>query len=209
MEQIQIALPNLGKASEIPTPCEYDYWKLREKRIFYIDDSFIDPDDSIALELSKTIINLNFEEMGIAKDELKPIYLFVHTGGGDTFSSNALCDVIKASRIPIITIAMGKTMSAGFDIFIAGHKKYAFPHSQLLVHSGSAEFGGTAEQMADFSKNYKKMLEESKRYVLENTEIPESVFNKNSKRDWYLTSEELIKYKVVDGLITDLSTLFA
>lgn len=208
MEEINIALPKLGKTSEIPEPYEYDYWKLREKRIFYIDDSFIDPDDSIALALSKSIINLNFEEISIAKDELKPIYLFIHTCGGDAYSSNALCDVIKASRIPIITVAMGRTLSAGFDIFIAGHKKYAFPHSQLLVHSGNAEFGGTAEQMAEFQKNYKKMQEESKKYILENTEIPETVFNKNSKKDWYLTSEELIKYKVVDGIITDLSTLF-
>lgn len=193
---------------DVPTQYEYDYWKSREKRIFYVDDNLIDAEESIALEISKSIINLNFEEKDIVKDDLKPIYVFINTCGGDAFTSNCLCDVIKASRIPVITVAMGKAMSAGFDIFISGHKKYAFPHSQLLVHSGSAEFGGTAEQMAEFQKNYKKMLEESKKYVLANTEIPESVFSKNSKKDWYLTSDELVKYKVVDGLITDLSVLF-
>ena len=50
-----------------------------------------------------------------------------------------------SSRIPIITVAMGAAMSAGFIIFLSGHKKYAFKHSQLLVHSGSAGFHGTAE----------------------------------------------------------------
>lgn len=206
MEQIQIALPNLGKSSEIPTPEEYEYWKAAEQRVFYIDYE-IDEDYSL-LELSKTIMRLNFEEKDIPKDELKPIYILIHCFGGDLEQSNFMCDLIKSSRIPIITVAMGAAMSAGFLIFISGHKRYAFPHSQLLVHSGSAQLAGTAEQIEEAQKNYKKTLDEMKKYILENTQIDEKTFNSNRKKDWYLTAEELIKYNVVDGLITDLSTLF-
>ena len=160
------------------------------------------------LELSKTIMRLNFEEKDIPKDELKPIYILIHCFGGDLEQSNFMCDLIKSSRIPIITVAMGAAMSAGFLIFISGHKRYAFPHSQLLVHSGSAQLAGTAEQIEEAQKNYKKTLDEMKKYILENTQIDEKTFNSNRKKDWYLTAEELIKYNVVDGLITDLSTLF-
>jgi ATP-dependent protease ClpP protease subunit len=47
-----------------------------------------------------------------------------------------------------------------------------------------------------------------KKYILENTEIDEKTFNKNRSKDWYLSADELVKYKVVDELITDISTLF-
>jgi ATP-dependent Clp protease protease subunit len=207
LEQIAIALPDLGKASEIPSPEEYDYWCLRERRIFYID-TYIDEDCKPLIELSKAIVKLNFEEMNIPKDKLKPIYLFLDTPGGDLTQSNYFCDLIKSSRIPIYTIAMGMAMSAGFLIFISGQKRFAFPHSQLLVHSGSAQLAGTAEQIEEAQKNYKKTLDDMKKYILENTEIDEKTFNKNRSKDWYLSADELVKYKVVDELITDISTLF-
>ena len=207
MEQLIVAMPNVGKASEIPSPDEYDYWGLREKRIFYIDE-YIDEDCKPLIELSKAIVRLNFEEKDIPVDELEPIYLFLDTPGGDLTQSNYFCDLIKSSRIPIYTVAMGMAMSAGFLIFISGKKRYAFPHSQLLVHSGSAQLAGTAEQIEEAQKNYKKTLEDMKKYILENTEIDEKTFNKNRSKDWYLSSDELVKYKVVDELITDFSTLF-
>ena len=47
-------------------------------------------------------------------------------------------------------------MSAGFLIFLSGKKRYAFSHTSMLVHSGSAAFQGTAEQIEEAQKNYKK-----------------------------------------------------
>ena len=46
-----------------------------------------------------------------------------------------------------------------------------------------------------------------KTYILERTEIDEKTFNKNKNKDWYLTSDELLKYKVIDDVITDLSVI--
>ena len=103
---------------------------------------------------------------------------------------------------------MGVAMSAGFLILLSGHKRYAFKHSQLMVHSGNASFSGTAEQIDSAQKNYKKQIENMKSYVLERTSIDEKTFNKNRSKDWYLTDDELIKYNVVDGIITDISMIF-
>ena len=207
MEQLIVTMPNLGNRSEIPSPDEYDYWGLRQNRIFFID-YMIDEEMNDLIDLSKIIIRMNFDERNIPDEELEPIYLFINTPGGDLTSSNYFCDLIKSSRIPIYTVAMGMAMSAGFLIFISGKKRFAFPHSQLLVHLGEARFGGTANQVEDASKNYKKMLEDMKKHILANTDIDEKTYSKNKNRDWYLTSEELIKYKIVDELITDFSTLF-
>lgn len=206
MEPIGIVLPDIGKSSEIPTPSEYEYWKGADQRIFYIDYE-VDDDYSL-IELSKTIIRINFEERDVPSDQLKPIYLFCHSYGGDLEQTFFFCDLIKASRIPIITVAMGVAMSAGFLIFISGQKRYAFPHSQLLIHSGSASLGGTAEQIEEAQKNYKRQQDCMKKYIIENTTIDDKTFSKNSKKDWYLAGDELINYSIADKLINDFSVLF-
>lgn len=200
-------LPLVGntKESEIPSPEEFTYWKDRKNRVFYIDYEI---DEMYSLvELSKIIIQLNLEEKDIPSDELKPIRIFIHSYGGDIEQANFFCDLLQASRIPIITVAMGVAMSAGFLIFLAGHKRYAFKHTQMLVHSGSAAFQGTAEQIEEAQKNYKKQIDEMKAYILERTDIDEKTFNKNKTKDWYLTIDDLQKYHVIDGVITDLSII--
>lgn len=200
-------LSNLNKQSEFfPDPSDYTYWKMRENRTFVIDYEI--EDDYMLMDLSKIIIQMNMEEKDIPKEELKPIYLYIHSYGGDLEQSFYFADLCMSSRIPIITVAMGVAMSAGFLIFLAGHKRYAFAHSQLLVHSGSAGFQGTAEQIEEAQKNYKKMLTEMKTYILSRTSIDEKTFNKNKTKDWYLTSEELKQYNVIDKMITDLGEIF-
>ena len=150
---------------------------------------------------------MNIEEKDVRKEDLKPIYLWVHSYGGDLEQAFWFTDLVLSSRIPIITVAMGAAMSAGFLIMLSGHKRYAFRHSQLLAHSGSAGFQGTAEQIEEAQKNYKKQINEMKEYILSRTEIPEKVFNKNKAKDWYLTAEELMEYKVVDKLISSFDEI--
>lgn len=203
MELLEIPLVGDTKENQLPSPEEYTYWKDRKNRTFYIDYE-IDEDYSL-VELAKIIIQMNFEEKDIESPE--PIRLFIHSYGGDIEQSLFFCDLVKSSRIPIITIGMGVAMSAGFLIFLSGKKRFAFSHTSMLVHSGSAAFQGTAEQIEEAQKNYKKQIEQMKSYILENTNIDEKTFNKNRNKDWYLSSDELLKYGVIDEVITDITTI--
>ena len=199
---MELLLPSIltdAQSDKYISPEELTYWKARENRTFYIDYE-IDETYEL-LELGKIIIQMNMEEKDVEKEDLKPIYLWVHSYGGDLEQCNALLDIIAASRIPVITIAMGVAMSAGFMLFLAGHKRYAFSHSNLMVHEGSAAFAGTAEQIEQAQKNYKKQIEGMKEYILSRTSIDEKTFNKNKSKDWYLSAEELVKYNVVDKLV--------
>lgn len=206
MELLEFMIPQELKEISLPSPEELSYWNLRKNRVFTIDYEI---DECYTLiELSKVIIHMNFEEKDIPEKDLKPIYLFIHSYGGEIDQANYFCDLIEASRIPIITIAMGAAMSSGFLIFLAGKRRYAFKHSQLLVHSGSAGFQGTAEQIEEAQKNYKKQLEGMKNYILERTSVDEKTFNKNRSKDWYFTSEELVKYNIVDKLIEKFEDIF-
>ena len=150
---------------------------------------------------------MNFAERNIPKEQLLPIYIFIHSYGGDLQQANFLADLILASRIPIYTIAMGVAMSAGFIIFLAGSKRYAFQHTQLLVHEGEATLQGTYDQVAQAQANYSKQIEEMRAYILDRTSIDEKTFNKYKKKDWYLSKDEIEKYGIAT-IIKDLSEIF-
>lgn len=206
LEELLLPLVEDTRESDVPLPEEYDYWCNREKRIFYIDYEI--NDDYRLIELSKAIVRMNFEERNIPKEELLPIYIFIHSYGGDIESSFYFCDLIISSRIPVITVGMGACMSAAFLIFLSGHKRYAFNHTQMLAHSGSAGFQGTAEQIEEAQKNYKKQINDMKEYILKRTSIDEKLFNKNKAKDWYLNSDDLIKYNVIDKFVEDINDIF-
>lgn len=203
MELLEVPLVGNVKGSDIPEPEVYTYWKSRKSRTFYIDYE-IDEDYSL-VELAKIIIQMNIEEKDV--ENPNPIRLFIHSYGGDIEQALFFCDLVKSSKIPVITIGMGVAMSAGFLIFLSGKKRYAFEHTSMLVHSGSAAFQGTAEQIEEAQKNYKKQIEQMKSYILANTSIDEKTFNKNRNKDWYLSSDELLKYGVIDEIITNLGLI--
>ena len=95
-ELLSFDLPILGhaKESDIPSPEEYTYWKLRENRCFTIDYEI--DDDYALLELGKVIIQMNIDEKDIPKEELKPIYIFLHTWGGDIYQGSFFADLLMA-----------------------------------------------------------------------------------------------------------------
>lgn len=196
---------SLLKDNTLPDPMELNYWEARKNRTFYID--FEVDDDYQLLEIAKTIINMNMAEKDIPVDELKPIYLWIMSYGGDLEQANFFCDMIESSRIPIVTVAMGAAMSAAFLIFLAGKRRYAFKHSQLLIHSGSGQLTGTAEQIKEAQLNYNRQIENMKDYILARTTIDAKTFNKNKTKDWYLTADELVKYHIVDKLVENFDDI--
>ena len=209
-----ISIPILGELEDnkLPLPEDYNYWKSRNDRTFFIDYEIGEdyPDgscDNSLLELCKVIIQMNMDEKDIPKEELKPIYIYIHSYGGDLQQSLTMCDICLSSRIPIVTVAMGAAMSGAFLILLAGHRRYAFKHSQMLVHSGSAGFTGTAEQIEEAQRNYKKQLTEIKDYILKRTTIDEKVFGRNKAKDWYLKPDEIIQYNIVDKIINSFEEI--
>lgn len=188
-----------AKSDQFLSPEEYTYWKARENRTFYIDYEI--EEDYALMDLGKIIIQMNMEEKDIPVENLKPIYLYIFSYGGDLDQAFSFCDICMSSRIPIVTVNMGISMSAGFLILLSGVRRYAFKHARGLVHTGCAGFQGTAEQMEQFQKDYKRQLEQMKSYILERTTIDDKTFNRNKTKDWYLNSQEQLDYKVVDAVI--------
>ena len=99
-------------------------------------------------------------------------------------------------------------ITAAFIIYISGHKRFTFPHSQILCHQGSITIGGNAAEAQEAMKNYKDTLAKMKEYILSNTKIDAKVFSKNQKKDWYISPAESVTYGISDKIITSLSDIF-
>lgn len=200
------ALITIPKSSDYMTAEEFDYWKARKNRMFFIDYTI--DDNYLLVELGKTILTMNMRERNVPKDKLKPIYLFIYSYGGDLYQAWSLISIIQASRIPIITINMGVAMSAGFLLLLSGHKRYGFKYASAMVHHGSAATEGNSNEFLAASKNYEKMLGVMDKYVLKNTSIPDTLYKKHKKEDWYLSPAQQLKFGVVDKLIDSIDEVF-
>ena len=204
-----LTLPILGAVADLcplPDPAEVTYWQNRGARIFTIDYEL--DDNYTAMDLQKAILQINYDDMNTPESELKPIVIQLHSFGGDSYQAYALADTILTSRTPVITVAASVAMSAGFIILIAGHKRYALPHAQALVHAGYAAFEGTASEVEQAQKNYKRMQTVDKKFVLERTAIPEAVYNRQKNKDWYLSVDDMLKYKIIDGVVEKITDVF-
>ena len=190
-------IPQEIKDLTLPDPEEVTYWNLRKARVYWIDYEI--DECYMLMELAKEIIRINIEEKDNQNPE--PITLYIHSYGGDLEQAMFVCDLIESSKVPIITVATGVAMSAGFLLFLSGKRRYAFQHSQLLIHSGSASFGGTAEQIEEAQKNDKKQISQKKEYILAHTKIDEKLFNKNKTKDWYVNGEDIIELGIADKIV--------
>ena len=125
-------------------------------------------------------------------EERKPIKIFLHSPGGYLTSTFTMIDAIKMSKTPVYTIAIGEVYSGGFFTFLAGHKKYAYPHASFLYHEGATANGGDANKFRNFAKFYETQLNQLKQIVLENSKITEEEYNKHIKDDWWLQQKKLL-----------------
>lgn len=203
-ELFEFIIPQDLKNVTLPTPEEITYWECRKNRVFFIDFEILE--DYSLIELTKIIIAMNVAEKDIPVEELKPIQIWIHSFGGDAMQNRAFRSIALASKIPIITIALGACMSSGFDIFLAGTRRYMFTDSSLMCHAGYVSFGGSQTEVEDAQKNNKVVNEKDKQYILSRTTIPEAVYKKKQKNDWYFTNEEIEKYNIAK-IITSLEEI--
>ena len=144
--------------------------------------------------------NRRDEEEGLNIEERKPIKIYIDSCGGSLTDAFTIIDSIRMSKTPVITIATGCAYSAGFFIFISGHKRIAYPHASFLYHEGSATNGGTAGQFRNFADFYDIQLTQLKQIVLDYTDIDEDEYNKHKKDDWWMTAEDAINYGIADKI---------
>lgn len=203
MQVLDIVIPEELTDIKLPSPELVHYYKDYDKRRIYIN---YDIDDSL-FEITKQIMEYNRQDKDKPIEEIKPIIIYIQSYGGDLYQAYTLISTILASRVPVYTVNMGVAMSAGFLILLAGHKRYAMKYSTAMLHTGSGGASGTFEQMEEQQKNYKKLIDTMRDYILERTKIDVKLFNRNKSKDWYLTDKEQVELGVVNEIVASLDDI--
>ena len=202
-ELLKIAIPENLENLQLPSPELLTYYRNLDDRVIWIDYGV----DETILEVSKLIMYFNKLDKDVPVEERKPIKLLLYSYGGDGQACFSLLDIIALSQTPIYTYNMGVAMSAGLLILLAGHKRYCLKNSTALAHSGSGGTCGSYEQTEAQMKDYKRFVETMRNYIIERTNIDTKTFNKYKSKEWYLYSEDQIKYGIVDKIVEDITEI--
>ena len=153
------------------------------------------------------IMQINREDMGVAREDRKPIILYVTSNGGDVDAGFALIDVILSSETPVYVINQGYQYSMGFLIGLAGHKRFAMPHAKFLMHDGSQFIYNSGAKAQDQMEFNKRMEERIKQYVLSRTEITSEMYDSQMRKEWYMFADEAKKLGVTDYIVGEDCTI--
>lgn len=184
----------------LPTPDSISYFKLEKERKYYLD---CEVDESL-MALHRLILRWNMEDKGKKPEERQPIWIYIMSPGGEVDTMWSIVDAIKLSATPVHTVNVGVASSAASLIFISGHKRFMTPNAKVVIHEGSAQFGGDAIKVMDFSESYKNELKKMKQFILQNTGIPQKKLNAKRANDWELDAAFCLDNKVCDRVIESI-----
>jgi ATP-dependent Clp protease protease subunit len=190
-------IKDVGKLN-LPDPDTLEYYRI----IYWNSDV-----DECLVDYSLKIIEWNKEDKNIPVSDRKIIKVYVNSDGGDLESVMNFINVMQLSKTPIHTIALAKVYSAGGLMLMAGHKRFIFQDTAFLLHDGSTGAFGNTGKVMDNLEFTKKIEEKTKAFVLKNTKIDSKAYDKNYRRDWWMLSDDIIKYGVADSIIIDLDEI--
>ena len=174
----------------------YDiYSRLLKDRIIIMGEEVLDG-------MANTVIaQMLFLE---SEDPDKDINMYVNSPGGSVTAGMAIYDTMQYIKPDIATICMGQATSMAALLLAAGAKgkRYALPHSRIMIHQ---PLGGTQGQATDIdihAKEILKMRDTLNQILFKHTGQPIEKVKKDTERDFFMTSEEAKRYGIVDKVIT-------
>lgn len=157
-------------------------------------------DDTVANRLCAQLLLLS------AEDPRGDISLYINSPGGSVSAGLAIYDTMRMIPNDVSTLAMGLAASMGQFLLCAGApgKRYSLPHAQVLMHQGSAGFGGTAADVEIYAQQLERTSETMIRLTARHTGQPEDTIRNDSMRDRWFSAEEAREYGIVDHIVERL-----
>jgi ATP-dependent Clp protease protease subunit len=144
-----------------------------------------------------------------AEDSDKDIWLYINSPGGSITAGMAIYDTIQYIKPAVATIAMGMAASMGQFLLSSGAKgkRYATPHTRVLMHQPSGGFGGTATDVrinAELILHMKRTLAE---LTAEQTGKTIEQINADADHDRWFTAPEALEYGFIDHVVTSAGSV--
>jgi ATP-dependent Clp protease protease subunit len=173
----------------------YDIWsKLLQERIIFLGGEIRDIDaDHIVAQL----LYLD------SQDPEKDISFYINSPGGSVTAGLAIYDTMRYINADVQTICMGQAASMGAILLAGGTrgKRMALPSSRILIHQ---PWGGVQGQAVDIGIQAREIVRLKKMliiYLSEDTGKKEKIIAADLERDFFMSSDEAVKYGIVDKIL--------
>ena len=175
----------------------YDiYSRLLKDRIVFIGSEI---DDAVA---NVVIAQLLFLE---SENPETPVYLYVNYPGGHVTSGLAIYDTMQYVKPEVSTICIGQAVSMAAVLLASGAagKRYALPHSRVMIHQVLGGVQGQASDIEIHAKEIMRVREQLNSILEKHTGQTLARIASDTERDYFMTAGDSIDYGIVDAIITE------
>ena len=173
----------------------YDiYSRLLKDRIVFIGTPI---DDMIANLVIAQILFLQME------DPDKDINVYVNSPGGSVTAGLAIYDTMQFVKCAVNTYCIGQAASMGALLLTAGTKgkRYALPHSRVMIHQPWGGAQGSASDIHIQAQEILKLRVELNKILVKHTGQPLDRIEKDTDRDYFMSAQEAKAYGIVDEVV--------
>lgn len=144
-----------------------------------------------------------------AEQPTQPIWLLINSPGGSVPAMLAIRDTMRLLEAEVGTVNLGMAYSAGQFLLSAGTpgRRYSLPHAKVLLHQGSAGFGGVAEDIALQANDLRHTRDTVLQLISEDTGQPVEKVERDSRGDRMFTAAEAIDYGFIDHVATSMTDI--
>ncbi len=175
----------------------YDiYSRLLKDRIIFLGTVIT---DDVANLVTAQLLFLESE------DPDRDIYFYINTPGGSVTAGLAIYDTMQYIRPQISTVCLGQAASMGAILLAAGTKtkRYALPHSRIMIHQPLGGFQGQATDVDIQAREILRMREELNNILMKHTGQSLKKIEKDTDRDLFMTGKQALEYGLVEEVIVN------
>lgn len=179
----------------------YDiYSRLLKDRIIFLGTEV---NDQVANVIIAQLLFLESEDPG------KDINLYINSPGGVVTSGMAILDTMRFIKPDVSTTCVGQAASMGAVLLAAGArgKRFALPHSRVMLHQPSSGFSGQAADIEIHAREILKVREELNQVLADSTGQPLDRIARDTDRDFFMRADQAKEYGLIDSVIEDKSQI--
>ena len=139
-----------------------------------------------------------------AQDPDKDIYFYINSPGGSVSAGFSIYDTMNYIKCDVVTICMGMAASMGAFLLSGGTKgkRYALPHSEIMIHQPLGGAQGQATDIKIVADHITRTKAKLNRLIAQHCGQPVEVVERATDRDTWLTAEEAVAFGLIDKVIT-------
>ena len=170
------------------------YSRLLKDRIIVLSDEVND------VTASLVVAQLLFLE---GEDPSKDINLYINSPGGSITAGMAIYDTMQYIKCDVSTICIGMAASMGAFLLSSGAngKRFALPHSEIMIHQPLGGMQGQATDIKIHADHILRTRDTLNSILAKNTGKPIDVIAKDTDRDNFMSAEEAMNYGLIDKVI--------